>query len=73
EVSNRGKKPQKIVLYGDRVEIDNIIASFKEMMQLDVMVLDPFAHLGNPQVAANIAYKASYLLTIALATRPEVN
>ncbi|WP_440993866.1 type IV pilus biogenesis protein PilM [Cysteiniphilum litorale] len=73
EVSNRGKKPQKIVLYGDRVEIDNIIASFKDMMQLDVMVLDPFAHLGNPQAAANITHKASYLLTIALATRPEVN
>ncbi|WP_440617198.1 type IV pilus biogenesis protein PilM [Cysteiniphilum sp. 6C5] len=73
EVSNRGKKLKKIVLYGDRVEIENIIVSFKEMMQLDVVILDPFAHLENSQVAADIEHKASYLLTIALATRPEVS
>ncbi|WP_119327717.1 type IV pilus biogenesis protein PilM [Cysteiniphilum halobium] len=73
EVSNRGKKPQKIVLYGDHVEIDNIIVSFKEMMQLDVTILDPFTQLNNAQVALDIKHKASYLLTIALATRPEVN
>ncbi|WP_440683378.1 type IV pilus biogenesis protein PilM [Cysteiniphilum halobium] len=73
EVSNRGKKPQKIVLYGDHVEINNIIVSFKEMMQLDVTILDPFTQLNNAQVALDIKHKASYLLTIALATRPEVN
>ena len=72
EVSNRGKKLEKISLYGDRVEIENITQALKEIAQLEVTIINPFSQLTNANKTSNIQHQSSYLLTVALATRQEV-
>lgn len=73
EVSNPGKNLDKVVLYGDRVEIDNLSQIFRETMQLEVLILDPFIKLSNSNQTTKVKHKASYLLVVGLATRSEVS
>ncbi|WP_192877923.1 type IV pilus biogenesis protein PilM [Fastidiosibacter lacustris] len=73
DVSNKGKKLERLMLYGDRVEIDNLTQVVKDFTGLEAIMINPFTHLLNMNQAQQIKHGAGYVLTVGLATREGIS
>ncbi|WP_119343592.1 type IV pilus biogenesis protein PilM [Facilibium subflavum] len=70
DVNHKNLQFDKIIIYGEKAEIDTLESSIHEFTQKVIEVLDPFTTLLNcAQRPYAIEHPSSYVLTLALATR----